>query len=441
MSFPKRNRGKAIQTPWFSEIPEEWETKPIKAALTAVSRPVGDSWSDTTLLSLTQSGIIPRDIESGKGKFPTDFSSYQHVKPDDLIFCLFDIDETPRAVGLSKLDGMVTGAYSVFEANKGNSPGYLSYFFHWIDDGKLLRPYYTGLRKVVRPQTFGAINIPLPPFSEQGQIANFLDRETAKIDALIAEQQRLIELLQEKRQAVISHAVTKGLNPNAPMKDSGVEWLGEVPEHWEVKPMRYTHTKKSGGTPSKSEERYWLGGEIPWASSKDLKQEKIDDTIDHITDAAVSEGAAELRPAGMVLICVRGMILAHTLPVSISTVPMSINQDLKALIPCEGVSVEYLAAMLRGASKEILARVDEAAHGTKVLRMNDFDSFVVAIPPLEEQEEIIQFINQELDAIAALQASSIKSTHLLIERRSALISAAVTGQIDVRGLATEEEVA
>ena len=285
------------------------------------------------------------------------------------------------------------------------------------------------------------LSTPLPPEIEQKSIASFLDHETAKIDALITEQERLIELLQEKRQAVISHAVTKGLNPNAPMKDSGVEWLGEVPEHWLITPLKYLVTMKSGGTPSKSNLEFWDGGNIPWASSKDLKTDKLEDTQDHITQQAIIEGAVQIQIKESVFICVRGMILAHTFPVVEPKQEMAINQDLKCLIPKKELNHEYLAILLRGLSKEILGRVDEAAHGTKVLRIPDFSSLLVPVPPHEEQERIHKDIGVSNRQFERLQAHCTNSIQLLQERRSALISAAVTGQIDVRGLDPEEESA
>ena len=132
------------------------------------------------------------------------------------------------------------------------------------------------------------ILIPLP--EEQTTIAAFLDFETAQIDTLITEQQKLIALLKEKRQAVISHAVTKGLDPTIPMKDSGIEWLGEIPRHWAIAPMKYLISLSGGSTPSKENRNYW-NGTIPWASAKDLKVDLLLDTTDHITETAVEEGA------------------------------------------------------------------------------------------------------------------------------------------------------
>ena len=276
-----------------------------------------------------------------------------------------------------------------------------------------------------------------PPLAEQEAIAGFLDREVGKIDGLVAEQRRLIELLKEKRQAVISHAVTKGLNPNAPMKPSGIEWLGDVPAHWDVKPLKYVVNLRSGGTPSKTNLAYW-DGDVPWASSKDLKAEALSDTQDHITRKAIDEGAAELIPAGSLLIVVRGMILAHTFPVVKTLAAMAINQDLKALAPSNKLNIDFLAWLLRGSSRETIKRTDEAGHGTKVLRLEAWTSMALPIPPVNEQVAIVEGIIDILKRLDTLTAEAERAIALLQERRTALISAAVTGQIDVRHSAERE---
>ncbi|QND25801.1 hypothetical protein HB773_04630 [Sinorhizobium meliloti] len=279
------------------------------------------------------------------------------------------------------------------------------------------------------------IRFALPPSkNEQAAIIAFLDRETAQIDALVEEQKRLIELLQEQRQAVISHAVTKGLNPGAPMKDTVIEWLGEVPEHWEVRPLKYLVKLESGGTPSKNNASYW-GGEIPWASAKDLKTDRLSTTVQGITQLAIEDGAASTVAAGSVLVLVRGMMLARTFPVVVSSRPMAINQDLKALNGT-GIRNEYLAWALRGTEAETLSRVDEAGHGTKALRMEAWTSMEIPVPPEEEQLRIAKALEEDIAAIDQLIVEVEAAISLLQERRAALISAAVTGKIDMRGRST-----
>jgi type I restriction enzyme S subunit len=313
-------------------------------------------------------------------------------------------------------------------------PAFFSYVLKSIIYIQALRRTTDLIRdgQELRFSNFAQVPLPVVPLDEQKVIAAFLNRETAKIDALIAEQEKLVALLAEKRQATISHAVTKGLNSNASMKDSGVTWLGEVPAHWDVVPLKYLVELRSGGTPSKDNLGYW-GGDVPWASAKDLKVEKLEGTIDRITQQAVEDGAASLIRAGAVLVVVRGMILARMFPVVETVVPMAINQDLKAVLPLNSLNSSFLAWLLRGSAAESLQRLDEAGHGTKALRMDAWTSMQLPVPPLSEQVQLTEFISRETAKLDALRTESERAIDLLNERRSALITAAVTGQIDVRG--------
>lgn len=310
-------------------------------------------------------------------------------------------------------------------------------YLNWLFNSRLFRNhgeasmYGAGGQKRVPDDFVRNFYTAFPPLPEQTAIASFLDRETGKIDALIAEQEKLLVLLAEKRQATISHAVTKGLNPDAPMKDSGVAWLGGVPVHWRVSPLKYLVTFSSGSTPSKENLDYW-DGDIPWASAKDLKVETLHDTADHITHLAIDNRAASLLPAGTVLVVVRGMILARTFPVTQIAAPMAINQDLKGVQPTDAVDSNYLAWLLRGSADESLQRLDEAGHGTKALRMDAWSSMQLPVPLRDEQIEIASFLDAETAKLDALKDESERAIALLKERRSALIAAAVTGQIDVR---------
>lgn len=193
---------------WFGNVPKSWPVVRNKHAMRLVSEVVGARSSEIALLSLTNRGVIARDLESGKGKFPASFDTYQQVREGDLVFCLFDIDETPRTVGLSQLSGMITGAYSVFRPTHRASGRFLSYFYHSIDDRKGLRPFYTGLRKVVRNDTFLSLPIPLPDLDTQNAVADFLDKETARIDKVREITNASIDRLKEYRSALITAAVT-----------------------------------------------------------------------------------------------------------------------------------------------------------------------------------------------------------------------------------------
>lgn len=193
---------------WLPEIPENWEMVRNKSFMKPTEEKVGKR-RDLTLLSLTKQGVIVRDLTEGKGKFPKDFESYLVVKPNNLVFCLFDIDETPRTVGLVHNDGMLTGAYSNFEIDERIVlPEFAYYYYLQVDNIKGLRPYYTGLRKVVRANTFSMLRIPVPPIEEQHAIVSYITERVAKIDSLIEKLNKEIECIKEYKQRLISDVVT-----------------------------------------------------------------------------------------------------------------------------------------------------------------------------------------------------------------------------------------
>ena len=276
------------------------------------------------------------------------------------------------------------------------------------------------------------LTVALPPLDEQRLIAAFLDRETGKIDALVVKLEQLVELLQEKRTALISHAVTKGLDPNVPMKDSGVEWLGQIPAHWKVKPLGRAVSISGGSTPSKDNLAYW-DGNVPWVSPKDMKRWVLDDSEDHITELALRQSGISLIQPSAVLIVIRGMILARDFPVAVNAVAVTINQDMKALRPSSSLSGSYLAHELRVIQEAFFAIREESGHGTKCLRTELWKGIVVAVPPFEEQEDICREVDNKTRTLDSLTAKVRDGIDRLREYRAALISAAVTGKIDVRG--------
>jgi type I restriction enzyme, S subunit len=255
-----------------------------------------------------------------------------------------------------------------------------------------------------------------PPLREQERIATFLDHETAKIDALIAEQQRLIELLQEKRQAVISHAVTKGLNPDATMKDSGVEWLGEVPEHWEVMPLKRIVAMQSGN--SITAETIESAGAYPVYGGNGLRG---------YTSSFTHSGE-------FVLIGRQGALCGN---INYATGRFFASEHAVVATARKSVDVTWLGEMMRTMNLNQYS-VSAAQPGLSVELIGNVRTIYA---PLEEQIRLAGFLCDQSETLAGLSTEAFKAIDLLQERRSALISAAVTGQIDVRGLVPEVEAA
>jgi type I restriction enzyme, S subunit len=447
MSFPRYERYKDSGVEWLGEVPEHW----------GVSRLGFESWVrarlgwkglkaeeyvDEGYVFLSTPNIKGRNIDFENVNY---INEHRYEESAEIKLLVGDVllakdGSTLGTVNLVRSlprPATVNSSIAVITPNKSLDGAFLYYLFQSSYIEQTIQRIKGGMGV---PHLFQAdlnkFYIPMPTLAEQKNVADVLDRGTAKIDALITEQQRLIEVLKEKRQAVISHAVTKGLNPAAPMKDSGIEWLGGMPRHWKLRPLKHLASFRSGGTPDKSRPEFWDGG-VPWASAKDLKVEALNDTEDHITNEALDAGEASLVAPGSLLIVVRGMILARTFPVVRTNVAMAINQDLKAVIPRTEMSTGYLAWLLRGSEPAILSNLDEAAHGTKALRMERWGSMLLPVPPLDEQVEISTYVEKICASVAQLSKSTDDAIGLLQERRTAIISAAVTGKIDVRGLAKD----
>lgn len=272
------------------------------------------------------------------------------------------------------------------------------------------------------------LKIPYPSLVEQKLIANFLDHETAQIDTLIEKQQTLIKLLKEKRQAVISHAVTKGLNPDAPMKDSGVEWLGDVPEHWEITKAKYI-SKVFIPQRNKPELNDVEG--CPWVTMEDMKSQYIDQVHRYVKSESMKESGSKVLKAGAVIAsCVGNFGVT-----SINRVDVIINQQLQAFQP-KGIKPEYLQAIV-ALSKSYFELIGTAATLIYVNR-EGFENLPVIVPTTQEQEAISDFISIKSEQFYLLVSKAEQAIQLMQERRTALISAAVTGKIDVRGWVAPE---
>lgn len=215
---------------WIGEIPEHWEVIPHKRIMRK-KKIIKELYAGENILSLTKKGVIIRDLEAG-GKMPTTFNGYQVLYPDNLLMCLFDIDVTPRCVGIIKDEGLSSPAYSQFVLNQLGYTPFFDYLLRYMDDEKCLLHLSKNLRNSLTEDDFGQIETILPSTQEQQSIATYLDQKCSEIDELITLQEEMITKLQSYKQSVITEAVTKGLDKNVSLKDSGIEWIGEIPEHW-----------------------------------------------------------------------------------------------------------------------------------------------------------------------------------------------------------------
>jgi len=285
-------------------------------------------------------------------------------------------------------------------------------------------------RQILVRDDFKNVVAVIPPSAEQEAIASFLDRKTALIDDLIAKRERQIGLLQEHRSAIISQAVTKGLNPDAPMKDSGVEWLGEVPEHWDIAAVRrYAKRVQTGSTPPTYEERYYEDGTIPWfgpGSFDDMIEVKR--PIKKIHESAVSEGVARIFSAGATLIVTIGATLGK---VSSLTEASSCNQQI-TVIEFDPRNVYPRFATYQIKRLEPVLRAIAPRATLPILDQGEIADIILGLPEISEQQAIASFLDNETAKIDTFVTKVQQSIEKLREYRESLISVAVTGKIGVR---------
>ena len=281
----------------------------------------------------------------------------------------------------------------------------------------------------------GTMRLPVPPLPQQRAIADYLDRETARLDALVAAKERVLGLLAEKRRALIARAVIRGLDPHAPLRDSGVPWLGEIPAHWEVWKLGHAASIGNGSTPSRGNVAYWTDGTIPWLNSSVVNQYEVTKADQFVTDVALRECHLPLVKSGSVLVAITGQGKTRGQAVVLSF-DATINQHLAYISPDHSRRNPWFLRWTLLSAYEFLRSISDDAGGTKgALTCEDVANVRVPIPPIDEQCAIAARIANETLKLDELRTATEKTTALLKERRAALISAAVTGQIDMESAA------
>lgn len=425
---------KNVDLPWLKRVPEHWEVARNKNFLSEQKAIVGDNFANYSLLSLTLNGVIIRDVNNGKGKFPASFNTYKIVSPGNMVFCLFDIDETPRTVGLSTHYGMITNAYEVLGVHN-ITPQYLYYYYLQLDNRKALKPLYHGLRKTITIGTFLQTKLPVPPKEEQDQIVRYLDWQNSRLNKLINAKKKEIALLEEQKQALISQAVTKGLDPHAPLKDSGIDWIGQIPEHWQINKMnRLFNLIGSGTTPSSGSIDFYNNGNIPWLNSGDLYGDKpvIKKTAKHITELALNSfSTLKLYNADSIAIAMYGASVGN-----ISIVPFEFCCNQACCVfskPIKNLSLKYVYYNVIAGKKDLIEQAKGG--GQPNINQDILRQFRLPFPPLHEQEHIVDYLTDQCAIIDDLIANINKTISFLQEYRTRLVADVVTGQIDVRNIA------
>lgn len=418
----KYNEYKDSGVQWLGEIPSHWKLLRNKSFMNLTDEKV-EQRKNFILLSLTKQGVIIRDLSEGKGKFPKNFNTYLVVRPNNLVFCLFDVDETPRTVGLVRNVGMLTGAYTNFKLKENVVlPEYAYYYYLQVDDVKGLKPYYTGLRKVVKTNTFLQLRMPVPPIKEQHTIVSYLDTKCSKLDTFISNKEKEITLLQEMKQRVITDAVTRGLNPNVKFKPTNIPWLPEIPEYWKIKRAKNMFKKEQ--RPIQYDDEIvtcFRDGEVT------LRKNRRTSGFTEATDYSHYQH-----------IC-KGDLVIHQMDAfaGSSGVSDSDGMGTPVLSVCtpkiEGIDNYYYAHVLRimGKNGFILSLYRGIRERSSDFRFDTFIKQWLPVPPIEEQHAIVSYITERTAKIDSLIEKLNKEIECVKEYKQRLISDVVTGQIKV----------
>lgn len=437
-TFPKYPAYKDSGIEWVDTLPIHWE----KVALKWVSKIFAGGTPDKTKTHYWENGSIPW-LNSGAVNQvliyePSAFitteafnsSSARWIPAGSLVMALAGQGKTKGTVAQLAIRATCNQSMAAITP-VGNVKS--RYLFWWLSNNyQNIRNMAGGdLRDGLNLELIGDIPALMPSEEEQAQIARFLDHETARIDALIAEQQRLIELLKEKRQAVISHAVTKGLDPTVPMKDSGVEWLGQVPAHWAVCKLNFRYEVELGKM--LDEKRNVGASPLPYLRNQDVQWGSVNVENLPLMDIHSSEFERYTVRPGDLLVCEGGDV-GRAAIWSHSDLTVGYQKALHRLrvYSLQSDIAEFFFYVLMAAKSLGVFEESDTKATISHLPAEKFRQHRFAFPPLSEQMEIAEFLDVEYSRILNVSAEAEKTIALLQERRSALISAAVTGKIDVR---------
>ena len=439
MSFPRYPAYKPSGVEWLGDVPKHWDIRRVRWLCEIRKRIAGDLGHD--VLSITQQGIRIKDIESNDGQVSMDYSKYQFVEVGD--FAMNHMDLLTGYVDISPVRGVTSPDYRVFTIRDAGTSHdkFLLYLLQMGYKNRIFFAYGQGSSQLGRwrlpTEQFNDLPFPVPPLAEQTRIAEFLNGETGKIDGLVAEQRRLLALLKEKRQAVISHAVTRGLNPHAPLKPSGIEWLGDVPAHWAVKKIKHLVCSIEQGW-SPQCEGVPVENESEWGVLK----------VGCVNGGSFDPSENKLLPPSLEPIPALGIVREDLLISRANTRELVgsaavAERDYPNLMLCDklyrlrfnaAAGLPRFVSHYLGSSV-VRGEIELGATGASASMLNIPQSTILeltlAVPPLAEQAAIVAHLETETAKFDTLTAEAERAIELLGERRSALISAAVTGQIDV----------
>lgn len=419
---------------WLGKIPKNWDLASSRQLFNSEKERVGSNFSDHKILSLTLRGVIPRILD-GSGKNPAEYDTYQVFNKEDLVFCLFDYDVTPRTIGYVEQNGMMTGAYTRLIPRSETYSKYFYYYFLSLDYKKDLLHLCTGLRNSLSKPIFWSMKSSLPDLKEQEKIAKYLNGKTSLIDQIIEKKHKQIELLREKRSAVINQAVTKGLDFKAEFVESGIDWIGKIPKGWEVDKVNHRTLANTGGVwgeddPTENGKIVLRSTEINQNGSWDLNNaitrkltmaefKKAQLFADDLLITKSSGSSDHLGKTAIVSKQIENMGCAYS----------NFMQRLRlnnTFLP------KYFFYLINNKiGRDQINYWGLTTSGLVNLNASLVGKFVFPIPPINEQKSISQYLDKKTECFDQLIAKVEKSIGIMQEFKASLISNVVTGKIKV----------
>ena len=425
---------------WLGPIPAHWDVKRCKLLLQEIEARSTDGKEQ--LLSVSQyTGVTPRRTKTGSDEADTRAESligYKRVAPNDLVVNI--MLAWNGSMGVSKYDGLISPAYCIYRFK----PNAVPWYYHHL----LRQPVYKGRIKTASTGVVESrlrlysdalfrLEALVPPTEEQEQIARFVADYTRRSERLIHTKRRLIELLNEQKQAIIHRAVTRGLDPDVPLKPSGVEWLGEVPEHWEVKKLRYLATKFGSGVTPRGGSQIYVEDGIPFLRSQNIHFDGLRlDVVARIPKTIHYELSGTHVKPGDVLLNITGASIGRVCFVPDSFEDGNVSQHVCIIRPQRRlVKSAFIAALLSSPGAQYQLYISQNGSSREGLTLRAIKGFSMPVPSVEEQDLILTAITvQTRDIVKAIDKAQAE-IGFIREYRTRLVSDVVTGQLDVRGLA------
>lgn len=407
---------------WIGDVPADWRVEPGRQCLYE-NKDKNTGMKESTVLSLSYGRVIVKDEDKLTGLVPESFETYQIVQPGDIIIRGTDLqnDMTSLRTGLARDTGIITSAYINLRPKAEIYPAFLHYLLHSYDVKKVFYALGSGLRQNLSYDDFKYLRLPIPSPGEQRAIAAFLDEKCAKVDEAVRIKEEQIALLRERRQILIQQAVTRGLNPAAAMKDSGIDWIGQIPSHWEVKRNKHMFVEINERSAKGTEQHLSMSQKLGLVPADLVEKSLVSESY---------EGAKLVRPGDLVL----NRLKAHLAVFSIAQVEGLVSPDYSVFRPfVAGASSRYFEALFKTSIYlgEFRLRVRGIVEGFFRLYTDSFMDVPLVIPPQREQAAIMEYLERvsaQFDDAIRIKEDQIAA---LKEYKTCLINAAVTGKIKV----------